>query len=470
MNLMGRGSGKSKGMHFSMAQKVIKMKRGSFFLAAPSFDQLLSKSLKGFGESWGALDWREERDYVKFKKPPLGYEMPYSAPEKWDNCIVHRTGSYIELLSANLTDKRRGGSYDGGDIDEFGFMKANFFYDVINPSLRGNIEYFKDNPLWQVVRLFTSMPRDTDGQHIFEIEEKYKLELEEKGYNEDFMWIEGNAYDNIEIWGEKGIERLRGTMPLLKFEVEVLNRRIKKAERPFYHKFNPNYHAKVFKVDYYVDRVTGIMKKGLKDLRRDMPVDVSFDFGGWFTCCTVSQYHEDTNKELIFHEFFRDGEDMLRPVVQDTCTWLDKQGLRIKRVNIYGEPRGHDKRADGKTLYAKAIQYFNEMKYEAETFIDEGKQTEEHEFRFEVMNEIFAETNEDYPIIEINEEGCPCLCVVLESTAVKNDYHKDKSKEKDRDFAQQYAPHLVDSLDYKVMQKHFTTIQYSSRPSAAGTA
>jgi hypothetical protein len=457
-------------MHYSMGQRINMLKRGSFFLAAPTFEQLTSMSLKGLEESWGALNWVKDRDYVMFKTPPLGFEKPYAAPEEWKHCIAHRSGGYIQLLSGDRVNTRRGGSFDGGDADEVGWLKATFFEDVISPSLRGNIEYFKDNPLWQVVRLFTSMPRDSDGQWIFEFEEKYKLELAEKGFNEEFMWTEGNVYDNIEIWGEKGIEKMRKRMPLLKFEVEALNRRIKKAERPFYHKFNPNYHAKPFKMDYYIDKVTGIMKKGLKDLRRDMPVDVSFDFGGWFTCCTVSQYHEDTNKELTFHEFFRDGEDMLRPVVQDTCTWLDKQGLRIRKVNVYGEPRGQDPRADGKKMYVKAIQYFNEMKYEAETFIDEGKKTEEHEFRFEVMNEIFAETNENYPVIEINEDGCPCLCVVLESTGVKNDYHKDKSKERDRDFAQQYAPHLSDTIDYKVMQKHFTAIQYSSRPSAAGTA
>jgi hypothetical protein len=471
--LMGRGSGKSKGMHYSMAQKLIMLPKGSFFLAAPSFEQLTSMSLKGLEDSWAAFGWEKDRDYVMFKEPPSDWERPHAAPESWKNCIAHKSGGYIQLLSDNRRDSRRGGSFDGGDIDEAAWCKKGFFEDVIVPSMRGNIEHFKDNPLWQCVRIFTSMPRSNEGLWIFEmIEDKYKDEvlLKGEGKTTDFFWLEGNALDNIEIWREEGIRRLKSTMSHLKFQIEVLNMRIRKAEKGFYPRFSEERHVKIFPREPIINPKTGEIFNGIKWLKRDEPIDVSFDFGGWFTCCLAEQYFEKENIDRTFKEFGRDGEDMLKPIVEDFCRFFDKQGQRCKMAHIYGEPRGHDKRPDGKTLYTKIKGYFADCKWDCEVLVAEGSKSDEHGIRYEDINEMFAESNEYLPKSEIDEEGCPNLIICLQTTEVKHDFKKDKSKERDRDFSQHLAPHITDAFDYKKEQRFFTVAQNESyRSSTAGS-
>jgi hypothetical protein len=469
--LMGRGGGKSKGMHYSMAQKIIKLPRGSFFLAAPSFEQLLSMSLKGLEDSWKAFGWEKDVDYHFFKPPLEGWEVPHSAPESWKNCIVHRNGSYIQLLSDNRRDTRRGGSFDGGDIDEAAWCQKSFFEDVIIPSMRGNIEHFKNNPLWQTIRIFTSMPRSTEGLWIFDmIEDKYKDEclVRGEGNTIDFFFLEGNAFDNIDIWGEDGIRRLKATMSHLKYQIEVLNMRIKKAERGFYPRFNEERHVKRFPIENMIDK-NGRVFKGLKWLKRNEPIDLSFDFGGWFTCCIAEQYFERENVDRTYREFFKDGDDGLKPVVQDFCKFFDDQGQRVKHVNVYGEPRGHNNQSDGPTLYKKIEQYLLEFGWTCDILVEEGSKTDEHELRHEDINMMLSEEDDLLPRIEIDEDGCPNLITTLQTTEINPDFKKNKSKEKDREFPQQLAPHLTDAFDYKKVQKFQIDTQEVGRASTAGT-
>lgn len=471
--LMGRGGGKSKGMHYSMGQRIQLLPRGGFFLGGPSFEQLTSMCLKGLEESWAAFGWERDRDYKMWKEPPKSWERPHSGPESWKNCIAHRSGGYYQLLSDNRRDSRRGGSFDGGDIDEFAWCKESFLGDVILPSMRGNIEHFHDNPLWQVIRAYTSMPRDAEGQHVFEWEQKFKDEvlIKGEGNTTDFLWLEGNAFDNIDIWGEQGIERLRKSMKHLKYQIEVLNERIRKAEKGFYPRFSEERHVSIFPRESLVNRLTGEIFKGHKWLKRDEPVDLTWDFSGWFVCCLAEQYFEKENVDRTFKEFGREGEDMLKPVVEDACKWLDKQGQRLKVVHIYGEPRGHDRRADGKSLYTKLKAYFSDLDWTAEVMVEEGSQSDEHALRYEDMNEMLAETNDALPRAEIDEDGCPYLITCLQTTEVKHDFKKNKAKERDREFNQFLAPHLTDAWDYRKEQRFLLTAAYDSyRPNAAGTA
>lgn len=466
--LAGRGWGKSKILHYSMRQRCITMPRGSFALAAPTFEQLKIATLRGFEESWAALGWIEGRDYVMFKEPPKDWTRPYASPESWDNTIACKNGSYYQLLTNKNANSQRGGSFDAVDADEVAWQKEAFYVDVLLPSLRGNREYFFGNPYWQTIRLFTSMPDKTDGYWIFKYEELYKQERALKGKNTEYRWLEGNAYDNIEVWGEEGIERLRKEMPHLKFQREVMNVRIHKAERAFYHKYNPEYHAKPYPITTLID-AQGYTSKGLLHLKRNEAIDITIDFSGWFMCCIISQYFEQENIIRNYHEFFRDGDDMLRPMVSDVCKYLQKQGHKAKYINVYGEPRGHDKRPDGAPLYHQVAKYFADFGYETDILVPPAYRTEDHALRNDVLNEAFAETNPEYPRIELNIDGCPNLSLCLQSTAVKHDSTKDKSKERDRNYPQYLAPHLTDALDYHFFQRFINqNYQQIQRPSSAG--
>jgi hypothetical protein len=467
---LGRGSGKSTMSHFSMAQRLESMPRGSFFFAAPTLNQMLSFSLKGLEESWDKLGWERGRDYVMFSKPPSNWEKPYNAPLDYKQTICHRKGGYYQLLSARIGETRRGGSYSGGDGDEIAWVKKTFIEDVIIPSMRGEVEHFGNHPLYGVIRWFTSMPKDPSGYWIFDVEKQYKAEsIEKQGVTTDYLYVTGNIYDNIEAAGKENVARMKAEMTHLKFQREVMNVRVFKAEKGFYPKFNALHHTRSFGIGWYFDRETGMAKKGWIDLKRDEPIDVSFDFSGWFTCLIAEQYDFETNEDRTFKEFFQHGDDMLKPVIKDFCEYMVKeQGHRNRCVHIYGEPRGHDVRTDEKPVFTKCVKYFNDCGWEAEILVEKGSKTDEHAVRYEDMNEAFSETDETKPRIVINADGCPNLIIALEATEVLPTFQKDKSKESDRDFPQENAPHLTDCKDYKYMQRYVQPANEIMRPSSAG--
>ena len=442
-----------------MAQRVSKLPRGKFFLAGATFSQILTKTLPGLLQSWEDLGWARDVDFVLWRRPAKGWILPFSPPEKFSNVISFKNGGCIELLSLDRPDLSRGGSYDGGDIDEAALLNQEDWMQIILPSVRGNVQHFF-SWLHQNVCMYSSVPRKPSGYWLLEYEQK------SVDFPDEYFWLEGNAYDNIEILTEKGIERMRREMKHLEFEMEVMNRRIQRAERAFYSKFDPSRHTKVFHYDYTFNDV-GHVVKGYKDLNKNAPIDVSFDFGGWFTCCTVSQYDPKAHVERFYKEFFRDGEDMLRPIISELCHHFEANGQKTKVAKVYGEPRGWDPRSDAPRSYENVQKYFSDCGWGTDIKVKRGEKTDDHAFRFEFINDFFSE-DKSKPRIEINEDGCPNLTIVLQTTAIKADSTKDKSKETDRKYPQRLAPHLSDTFDYKLCQKYMILENSMRRASSAG--
>lgn len=467
--LMGRGSGKSETMKMGMYQRSKLLPRGSFFVTANTFRQLLGFSLKGFEETMGRFGLKKDRDYHFFKPPKPNWERPISAPEIWELCIPFRNGSYYQLMSADRADTRRGGSFDGGEMDEVGFHKSTLYEDVILPSLRGFTRHiFGNHYLYRQVRMFTSMPRTAVGKWIFKlIEDPYKLEMAEKGYAEDFGFIEGTAYDNIEVWGADGIERLKKSMTHLKFLVEVMNHRNVRVEKGFYPMFDPMLHVRQFEQEWGFDRESGHMEKQYRDIDIDAAIDASFDFGGWFTCATVSQYDPSQHVERFFSEHFRYGGDMLREVVHELCEKYEKMNHRRKFAYIYGEPRGWDPRTDAPPVYDNVVSYFREKGWDCLVVVQKGLSTAQHTYRYEKINEFFKGTNPMLPTVEVNAD-CERLAFVLQQTEIKPDGSKNKDGERDRELDQADQPHLGDTVDYKLMQRWVEGTPMTHRANSSG--
>ena len=440
--IIGRGGGKSWAMKLSMLQRANKLKRGRFFIASTSFKQLLTKSLAGLEQTWFELGLVKGKDYVMWRRPPKGWELPYSAPEVWDNCIVMRNGSCFELLSLDRPDLSRGGSYDGGDIDEAALLKREDWTRIILPSLRGNTHLFED-VLHHNVRMYSSIPRKSSGYWLLEYEKMAKAKPKQ------YAFIEGNAYDNIHVITEDGIERMREEMDYLEFEVEVMNRRIQRAEKAFYHKFDVDKHTYLPNYDYEFDG-NGYLVKGCKDVQKDEFLEISFDFGGWFNCCTIWQ--ERDGVEYCVKEFYRKGADTLSELMRDVCKFYVNH--KYKMFRIWGEPAGHNPKDNAPTSYATIETVINECGWSSETAVVKGHKTEFQKDRFEHINEIFLEMRRDLPTIRLNYDLTPNLILTLQTTEVKYDNNKDKDNEKERSFPQEKATHLTDTFDYYIMQKY----------------
>lgn len=444
----GRGSGKSTVIGLRTRQVMAEMPRAKTFFSSTTYAQILTKTLPAIESMWqglGLKEWVSPYDpghYVVGRRPPAGFEKPYSPPKKYQNIITFFNGYTIEFLSMDRPDLARGGSYDGGDIDEAALVKQEAFNRVILPSVRGNRHRF-NSPLLHQVGLYTSMPWNTSGNYILGYEDLAKQQPDK------YFYCEGTAEDNIHVLGREYIERLRSSMSPLEFAVEVMNQRITKVEDQFYHQFDEDRHQYMPKY-VYDEGERGISLTGINDHNPDQLIEVSMDFSGWFNGMICFQ--ERKNEERAFDSFFVKRERKIDDLIDDFCESYRTRQV-FKYVRIWGEPRGHDQQPNSPTLYQQIQSRFQKNGWGCEVKA-KAIRTTGHIQRHYFMNELLSEKNQQLPRLRINREQCKDVIISIQLTQVKPDFTKNKTKEKDREYPQEHAPHFTDMLDYYLYDKH----------------
>jgi hypothetical protein len=440
--LGGRASGKSFLIGVSILLKMIEMPGSKGGLASTNFNQLKTKTLSSVLKPWKILGMVEDVDYVIGKKPPKHFEQPINAPIKWDNIITVSWGSCVELLSLVRRDGVRGGTYDYLEVDEAALVKKADYTQALIPAVRDNKDLFFSD-YHQQISFYTSIPWQPSGYWILDFEEKHRLEPKK------YFWLESDAYDNIHIIGEDGIERLREEMDFLEFEIEVMNRRVNRAKNPYYPKFDFNKH--VFRTRYKEIEYQGEMLTipTCVDLVKEF--NMSFDFGGNINSCTIWQTHGRLERKVS--DAYKKGGNNLKDLVLLICERYKYH--KTKRVKVWGEPRGHNKEPASKSMFELVQEYFEENGWKVEIMAPKGYKTDYHEVTNELVNEIFEGSRADLPQVEMSEFECKNSIIVLQTTEWHNG-KKDKRNEKNASYAQELATHFSDCDDYYLKQKHGT--------------
>ncbi|HZV71624.1 MAG TPA: hypothetical protein VFG10_18860 [Saprospiraceae bacterium] len=446
----GRGTGKTTLIGIKNYKRYLRLPRALFFLSSSTYHQILTKSLPPILKFFTAVgleeyDWRQKRGhYVVCQKPPAHFEKPYSAPRKYDYTISLHNGFGVEMLSMDSPDGVRGGSYDGGDIDEAALVKKDVMQKVLFPSVRGNKDKFTD-PLHGQKSLYTSAPWLSTGQYILEYEAKAKADPK------TFFWSEATAYDNLELLGADWVESQRKIMDPRIFNIEILNQNLIRTDQMFYFKFDDVRHTYEPLITYSLGE-RGYMTDTFSDYDTRQILDISFDFGGWFNCALIFQAYNKQSQEYercinAFHVKENMGIDELVDMI---CNHYKDH--RMKYVRIWGEPRANDKTPNPITLFEQTQLRF--IKNGWQTELKASKRSDSHETRRRYVNELFAE-NTSGPRIQFNQITCKDVIISIQMTGTTPEGKKDKSNEKDRTFSQEHATHYPDALDYYLMQKHF---------------
>ena len=447
IGVAGRGVGKSATIGIRNRLQMSNIARAKIFFASTTYNQILTKTLPSIEQMWNQFGLREyispaePGHYVIGKKPPREFMNPYSPPRKYMNVISFFNGFTIELLSMDRPDLARGGSYDGGEIDEAALIKQEFLTKVLLPSVRGNRHRFR-HYMHQQVAMYTSMPWKQSGQYILDYEQKAKA------YPDEYFYREATALENIEILGQKGIDRLRREMSPLEFEVEVMNKRITRVEDGFYHAFDEEKHT--YTPGYkYAEGERGIFTESRKDYNNEHLLELSFDFSGWFNGVLVIQTNGKT--EQVIDSFYTKEERKIAELVDDFCdAYMDH---KFKMVRVWGEPRGWDKNPTGPAIYAQIQQQLTARGWQVDIRA-RAERTAEHVLRHHFMNEVLKEQMQNLPVIRINDESCKDLIIAIHLTEITPDFKKNKKKERDRTFPQEHAPHFTDMLDYYIYGKY----------------
>lgn len=446
----GRGSGKSVMIGVSQRQKIGDLPRAKFFFSSSTYVQLLTKTLPPITKIWGEFGLREhipgmqKGHYVIGKMPPKTWTKPYDAPRKYTNVITFFNGYTIELLSMDRPEIARGGSYDGGEIDEAALVKQEVLSQVLQPSIRGNTHKFGH---WshQQLSLYTSMPWKSEGQYLLEYEDMAKVKPDL------YFYMESTAYDNVKILGERSLELMKDSMMPSIFDIEIMNKRHGKSEICFYYNFDDKKHLYTPKYGYVEDDLWGIRSEGMKDVISERMLEMSFDFSGWFTGFTLWQEDMSTRTEFMRDAMYVSQDKGIDNVIDMFCEKY--KGHNYKFVRIWGEPRGHDKNATGVTFYEMVASRLRKKGWVCEVCVTQA-QADRHEVRYEVINQFLAEDNPLLPKIRINEETCKDVVIAIHNSEKKPDFTKNKKNERNRSFNQAHATHYTDTVDYYIMQKH----------------
>lgn len=457
----GRASGKTFVMLDMVAISAFELPRALAGLGSKTFKQVMeivlgqmSTVFPQYGLSEYDAKTNPWGNYVVFKEPPSHWPKCYNSPKKYDNCISFATGYTLLCMSADRPDTQRGINLDQYFSDETSFTKQSFYTDIVRAGIRANKYKYADarpgrsghnHPLHWSNMHFSSAPRTMEGSWIYTFEENAKADPEK------YIWIESTAYDNIDNLPGDYIESMKRDMTPVAFEIEVMNRRPKRAEQAFYPAFSSTKHCYTF-YSYEQDPKTGLYKLIAGDYDTWKPLDVSFDFNANFTSCIISQ---DYGKEIriIDQIWVKESAEGTFPLPEIVRKFIEKYEHHLKKIaSIYGDSSGKNKDAARDTHYNEIMGALRKAGWKV---IDEVDNNVAQSLRYQVVNKVLEESAENAPRIRINEDKCADLIysVQFAETDKKGEFRKNKDSEKKKSIPGERATHLSDCFDYLIYRK-----------------
>lgn len=434
----GRGSGKTNTLGKLIFNMYANLPQCSVGLASLSYKQILNNCLPEVKKALRQFGVYQDVHYVFGKKPKSKkWLKPFQEIEDFEYVLSFNNGLQIELLS-NLRDDTldRGKSFDALIGDEIGFIDKDWWETVLIPTVRGSLgKKVRKNPLHRKIAGFSSAPPNLEGQWIFQYEEMAQSD-------KDCFFIESTPVDNPYA-GISYMETLKKIMPLSRYEIEVLNKRLKRLENAFYPSFSEKKH--VINRNGWVDNGSGIYVKGQLDYQRKKELMVSFDFNAAFTSMVVAQ---DTPDELNFINHFFVKWQTVDKLVEKFCQYYSNH--EDKTVVIYGDRNGFDEDYDtGKSTYDVIVDEFERRGWTCQ--IEAIWEDIQHKHKFFVINTALDEKL-DLPRIRINKRMCGNLTLSILNSPLekKGSFQKDKSSETNENIPQELATHLSDCFDYLV--------------------
>lgn len=429
-----RGWGKSTLIALIIYDWMRLMPRGKVFLASTTYDQIENAILPVMREKWAEFGLKEDLHYVVGKKPPSRWHKPYKPPKKYDRVITFFNGFTIALLSAERMNARRGGSYDAGVVDEAAFVKFAAFRSVFSASIRGNLGRFPKSVHRSLI-ILTSRPRNHEQRWVYIFRELAKKKPE------SVLYMEGGGYDNIAALGKEWYDEQRDNMGEMEYLIEVLNQDVEELPNGFYNKYRSHTHEYTPTYD---------VRGKMTDIDRNALLEVSLDYGGWFSCFTVYQEHYELNQERLKRRYWIKTEN-IEQLVDDFCK--DNEAHEFKYVRLWGEPRMWDKTAKGK-IATIVVNRFEVKGWSCDIMTPAGYKTELHKEQYQFMLKVLEHKDDSLPALLINKDACPDVISAIKMSDVLPDMGLDKSPEKKRDFPQEHATHQPQTINYYFIQKH----------------
>lgn len=343
-HIAGRGGGKTDGIISERIEhNAFKMLRSMGGMVAPSYYKLLTQFLPKVRKGLERLGYTEGIHYFVGSRAPRAWrwEIPISAPFKWDTTIHFKCGSGIQMFSQD-----RPGSSSGVDLDylvgdEARYLKYLMLQEETLPAIRGNYGRFGHLSEYSSMVFTTDRPRTAKSRWILDMEARmdprviqvikdvqlrvyllknairngvtpatakeynYRIRRFEAVLNElrkgAVFYKEWSALENIHVLGFDYIRKEKERLSDYEFRISILNEPIDSVEGGFYPDLDEDRHTyEAHALDYIENNRDKWDRLENRDCRHDarmsdrLPLDIAFDYNYNFSCCVIGQVTGDT--------------------------------------------------------------------------------------------------------------------------------------------------------------------------------
>ena len=457
-----RGSGKSTVLGWFVKEAVRQMPRSTGVIVGETFVQIKSRTLPSTKEGMEMFGLYEDIDYVVGRcGKKEGFEMPFQAPDSWNNVIHFRNGAIAVMVSLDNPNSGRGLNSYWVIGDEAALLTYDRLFNNVLTTNRAKKEQFAGKSMAHAEIFVSSVAMTNKGEWFTHREQLSKDNPKE------YAFIKASSKVNILNLEFGWIEKMRKeALSQVLFDAEILNIRPRGISDGFYGQLRQKVHYYNYKYDL---SSLGEMTEDYvpscsydTDLVKGVPLQLNIDFGGRINCGTVSQYLQSVNEIRFIKEFFVKNPKKLSDMVQLFIDYYAAHKTSCNVVHLYHDRSGYKTEANSKTTLAQDVE--NMLRAAGWIVINKTPNTNNppHIDKWRLVNEILAEQDIRLPRVRINENQCPNLIISMENAPLESNdaFKKDKSSERSHTIPQEHATHFSDTVDYCLFWQFSYIIDY----------
>lgn len=459
-----RGTGKSTILGWFVKEAVKQMPRATGILVGETYSQILARTLPSTKEGLAMFGLYEDIDYVVGKcGKSLGFEMPFQAPSKnWDNVIHFSNGFIFILVSLDLPNAGRGINSSIVVGDEAVLLDQERLYNNVQTTNRSTCGgLYEDQPLCNAEIYASSVAMTKKGEWFTNLE---KVSQKEPW---NVLFIKANAFQNKYNLAPEWFEKMRDKAPsVMHYEAEILNIRPQKVTNGFYPQLDPkkHYYRDTYDLNYLEAVGVSAKKKDFncrqdKDVSMFKPLTMTIDWGNIMTM-TISQDLGEKYRHL--KTFFVNSPKIIDDLINeefDPYYSYKKESNNV--IEFYFDRNGNNKTPNSRVTFAEqVVECLKKLGWKVIVKVRKGSENPPHNEKFIVINYLLKHGGTNgLPEIEINENNCPDLIISLENAPAlegkqPNTIVKDKRSEKSKTLAQEHATHFSDTFDIPLYWKY----------------
>lgn len=476
-----RGGGKTEGPYsFRMTNVAIKMPRSNNAISVPSYLKFLKDLLPGLRRGLEFHGLKENKHWVIGRPPLKGWDHPFYKPDNYDYVMSFRTGVVYSLFSQDSKTKNQGVSIVSHIGDEAKLLNHERIKEDVLSAMRGGANMWSHLPEYRS-ELYTTdgYRREKDYSWAFEMEKKADkqaindmialalvpnpskemLKTLDWARKNIFFYHKADPYVNIDALGYDYFKDAYENKSPMEFLVSNMNYDMTRIEGSFYIFLDESRHGQFSasesyysNLEYNADKIANATCEGDTDLRYDLPLEISIDFGGQMDFVTITQYDRQANIIRLLKDFVGKYDQVL----QELDHYYHRFKLKNGRVHLYYDVQGNKEISNSRMTYIQDITAkLKEMGWGV-TNAQERAYNILHNTKFNIWKKVLYEGSDRdkrYPIFRYNLVNAERTALSMGNAPQKDDngmIKKDKSSERNKNIKPENATHLSDAVDNAV--------------------